>query len=201
MFSSEKEFQHSLANFLNFKDSASPQLEVPTKYGRIDILTSNLVIECKKELTAKTIREAAGQVQSYGLIYPGRTLVIAGWSPKDLEPARVAADAVRKLGVEVWFMDENRHFKWFIQKSFEPEVAARKSISPLQSIALLVVGVFAFRQLGKFANTLLLLLALAAATGVFIAVARWPMSPEEALQERCPMTLNEQGRWVCIPKP
>jgi hypothetical protein len=67
VFGSENQLQKAMASWLSSK-GYYPDLEVPSKYGRIDTLTAVYLIETKKELTRKVIREAQGQVQAYGSI-------------------------------------------------------------------------------------------------------------------------------------
>ena len=51
----------------------NPALEVPTPFGRIDILTDDSIIEIKSYCRWK---DAVGQVQAYGYFYPGKKMRI-----------------------------------------------------------------------------------------------------------------------------
>ncbi|NJN22269.1 MAG: hypothetical protein HC812_15165 [Leptolyngbya sp. RL_3_1] len=118
MFGSENQLQKAMASWLSSK-GYYPDLEVPSKYGRIDILTAIYLIETKKELTRKVIREAQGQVQAYLLEHPECIPVIAGWTPADVEASHNAAEAAEANGVQVWYMDEHPEFLQYLDSEYD----------------------------------------------------------------------------------
>jgi hypothetical protein len=80
-FLRESDLQQFLFDF--FEEAGhSPLWEMPTTGGgRVDIVTTRYVIECKKRLSRSNLFEATGQMTTYCNDFPDKIQVVAGPGP------------------------------------------------------------------------------------------------------------------------
>jgi len=93
----ESEIRDRLASGL-----AGSQTEVPTKTGKIDILTPSRVIEVKN---VKNYKHAIGQVLSYGCYYPRRERWVYLFGSVSWEQRCLIERECKVAGVFVCFLD------------------------------------------------------------------------------------------------
>ena len=118
LFENEDELQYFIARFFN-EHGDTAQREIVTEKGRIDILTSRYLIECKLHLSYDNLYKANGQLARYCRVYPGHQPVIAGLCPKSGEiPAANLANGLREDGICVWFIDQEPDFVHFYNQLY-----------------------------------------------------------------------------------
>lgn len=119
-FPRESDLQQFLFDFFE-ETGNSPMWEVPTTGGgRVDIVTTHYVIECKKRLSRSNLFEATGQMTTYCNDFPGKIQVVAGLSPNSgISDDRNAAERLRNSGYQIWFIDEMEVFQDFYQERYE----------------------------------------------------------------------------------
>ncbi|MEO0825253.1 MAG: hypothetical protein AAFX95_16360 [Cyanobacteria bacterium J06639_16] len=105
-FVNEDALQRFLMIFLESKGHTVHR-EVPCENGgRIDLLTSLYLIECKRYLSRNALHSAAGQLWVYRQHYPKLQPIIAGLTPKsNQEDAWAAAAKLKETGIQIWFVD------------------------------------------------------------------------------------------------
>ncbi|MEO1208618.1 MAG: hypothetical protein AAFX78_03665 [Cyanobacteria bacterium J06638_20] len=118
-FKNEAELQEAIAAWLNQRGHQS-QREVKTGGGRVDILTSQHLIEVKPKLSRSAQFQALGQLQTYDKRFPRHQKVIAGLTPSSASSAYTTATRIREDGVEVWFMDSMPEFVRFVKGQGQP---------------------------------------------------------------------------------
>lgn len=121
-FNSERELQKFLAEWLSTLGHRC-DLEVPAGGGRIDILTQQYLIEVKLTLSRRNLNEAAGQVRTYEVDYPGHQVIIAGLTPSSgQEESCNMAGRLKSAGLDVWYLDQIHQFVDFVdEQTYQPE--------------------------------------------------------------------------------
>jgi len=100
---SEKDFQNAF-NRVYFQGRA--EMEVPVKYGRIDLLTGDYAIEVDK---IDKFHEGIGQALHYARETgkkPGLAIYITDPTEYDLEKLRYVRRLCQTLGIKVWYINE-----------------------------------------------------------------------------------------------
>ena len=100
---SEKDFQNAF-NRVYFQGRA--EMEVPVKYGRIDLLTGDYAIEVDK---IDKFHEGIGQALHYARETgkkPGLAIYITDPTEYDLEKLKYVRRLCQTLGIKVWYINE-----------------------------------------------------------------------------------------------
>ena len=100
---SEKDFQNAF-NRVYFQGRA--EMEVPVKYGRIDLLTGDYAIEVDK---IDKFHEGIGQALHYARETgkkPGLAIYITDPTEYDLEKLKYVKRLCQTLGIKVWYINE-----------------------------------------------------------------------------------------------
>lgn len=129
-FRNEAELRRAIAVWLQSKGE-QPQQEVSVLRGRIDILTSQHVIEVKPILSYRALFQAVGQLVA--VAPSGLTPVVAGFTPpKNRERSFSVAEGIRAKGFQVWFMDQDEGFLSLIGQTDSPKPESNDMvISPI----------------------------------------------------------------------
>lgn len=98
---SPKPFPESLIRDQLARTIPGSQTEVPTPYGRIDILTPTEIIEVKR---ASQWKQAIGQVQIYARAYPHHRLRIHLFGP--VKNKKLIRQTCRDQGIRCTFAEE-----------------------------------------------------------------------------------------------
>lgn len=105
-FVNEDALQRFLLMFLESKGHTVHREVLCENGGRIDLLTSLYLIECKRYLNRNALHSAAGQLWVYRQHYPKLQPIIAGLTPKsNQEDAWAAAAKLKETGIQIWFVD------------------------------------------------------------------------------------------------
>jgi hypothetical protein len=99
----EKDFQKAF-NRVYFHDRA--EMEVPVKYGRIDLLTGDYAIEVER---IDKFHEGIGQALHYARETgkkPGLAIFIIDPTEHDLEKLKYVRRLCQTLGIKVWYINE-----------------------------------------------------------------------------------------------
>ena len=105
-FANEDALQRFLMTFLESKGHTVHREVLCENGGRIDLLTSLYLIECKRYLNRNSLHSAAGQLWVYRQHYPKLQPIIAGLTPKsNQEDAWAAAAKLKEAGIQIWFVD------------------------------------------------------------------------------------------------
>ena len=120
-FTSEGDLQRFLLIFLEAKGHTVYREVQCENGGRIDLLTSLYLIECKRYLTRSALHSAAGQLWVYRQRYSDRQPIIAGLTPKaNQEDAFAAAAKLKEAGIQIWFVDHMAEILEFYEQMPAP---------------------------------------------------------------------------------
>lgn len=102
-FESEEALRNFLGAFLDHL-GVSYQKDFQLMNGwRVDMLTQNLLIECKLKLTLSSLDRAWSQVKRYRYHLQDRDMIIAGLSDSSGEPAM---EIIQQDDIEIWQLDK-----------------------------------------------------------------------------------------------
>ncbi len=105
-FASPNELQEFLARWLEDHGHSVHRHVICDENHKVDILTQAYTIECQPDLDATSLWTVANKLQACHPHFSGQKPVIAGLSPEETEETLQAIAAVRKAGIEVWFIDQ-----------------------------------------------------------------------------------------------